>query len=72
MEYTLNLVFNTSGGKKVSFSITDAKSTVTGAEVKAIMDNMIAKNIFQTSSGDLISKDSAALVAKTVSKLDIE
>jgi len=71
MEYTLNMVFLTAGGKKTTFSISNAKGTITEAQVNALMSGIIAKNIFNTSSGDLLSKDSASLVAKTVTKIDM-
>lgn len=71
MEYTLNMVFNTAQGKKVTFSINDVKSTLTEAQAIAVMDNILAKNIFTTSSGDFVSKDSASIVAKTVTKLTV-
>lgn len=69
MEYTLNMVFNTSGGKKTTFSITDVNSAVTPAEVNSLMDTILTENIFSTSSGDLVSKASAAIVAKTVTEV---
>lgn len=69
MEYTLNMVFNTSYGKKTTFSITDVNSAVTPAEVNSLMDTILTENIFSTSSGDLVSKASAAIVAKTVTEV---
>jgi len=69
MEYTLNMVFNTSGGKKTTFSITDINSAVTPAEVNSLMNTILTENIFTTSSGDLVSKASAAIVAKTVTEV---
>lgn len=71
MEYTLNMVFLTAGGKKATFSVSNANGTITEAQVNALMNGIIAKNIFNTSSGDLLSKDSASLVAKTVTKIDM-
>lgn len=69
MEYTLNMVFNTSGGKKTTFSITDVKSSLTPPEVNSLMNTILTENIFSTSSGDLVSKASAAIVAKTVTEV---
>ena len=69
MEYTLNMVFLTSGGKKTTFSIADVKSSLTDAEVNTLMQAILAQNIFTTSSGDLVSKSSAAIVAKTVTEV---
>lgn len=73
MEYTLNMVFATSGGKNVTFSITDVKNDLKKIELEAnaLMDSMIAKNIFTTSSGDLISKVSATLVERKANELTV-
>ena len=68
-EYTLNMVFVTTTGKKVTFSVSGAKETVTDGQVNKLMDDILAKNIFTTSSGDLKSKDSAAVVSKKVTKV---
>lgn len=69
MEYTLNMVFLTAGSKKTTFSITGIKSTLTPVEVNTLMASILTENIFSTSSGDLVSKDSATIVAKTVTEV---
>lgn len=69
MEYTLNMVFLTAGGKKTTFAVTDAKSTLTPAQVNTLMDSILTENIFTTASGDLVSKSSASIVAKTVTEV---
>jgi len=71
MEYTLNMVFLTAGSKKVTFSVSAIKENLSDAETNALMDAILAQNIFTTSSGDLASKDSAQIVAKTVTKITI-
>lgn len=71
MEFTLNMVFLTAGGKKVTFSVTDVKNATTDDDVKALMDAIVAKNIFTTSSGDLVSKVEAIFVEKKATKLII-
>lgn len=69
MEYTLNMVFLTTGGKKTTFSITNVKSAITPAQVNTLMNSILTENIFSTSSGDLVSKSSASIVAKTVTEV---
>ena len=71
MEYSLNMVFVTEKGSKASLTISGVKAAITKAEVDTLMDTIIAKNIFLTTTGALASKDSAQLVAKTVTKYDI-
>nr|WP_312291997.1 DUF2922 domain-containing protein [Clostridium chromiireducens] len=69
MEYTLNMVFLTAGGKKTTFAVTDVDSAVTPAQVNSLMNTILSENIFTTSSGDLVSKSSASIVAKTVTEI---
>jgi hypothetical protein len=69
MEYTLNMVFLTAGSKKTTFSVAGVKATITPAEVNTLMASILTENIFTSSSGDLVSKDSATIVAKTVTEI---
>lgn len=69
MEYTLNLTFLTSNGEKASISISDAKTELTGLEVANLMDTIIEKNIFNTKNGSLVSKYSAQITQRQVTKL---
>jgi Protein of unknown function (DUF2922). len=71
MEYTLSMVFLTEKGSKASLSISGVKESITQAEVDTLMNTIIAKNVFLTTTGALAIKDSAQLVAKTVTKYDI-
>lgn len=71
MEYTLSMIFNTEAGLTSSISISGVKPTINQAEVDTLMDVIVAKNIFLPSSGALVSKASAQLVAKTVTKYDL-
>lgn len=69
MVKTLEMVFRNGSGKEVVLSLVDAKENLTLAEVKAVMQDIVAKNIFSTKSGDLVqvvearirSKDSVVL-----------
>lgn len=71
MEYTLNMVFNTEHGEKSSLSIAGVKPTISQAEVDTLMDTIIAKNIFLPNAGALVSKATAQLTAKTVTKFTV-
>ena len=71
MEYTLSMVFLTETGAKSSLSVSGVKPTITQAEVDTLMDIIVAKNIFLPSTGALVSKESAQLVAKTVTKYEL-
>lgn len=71
MEYTLSMVFITEKGAKSSLSISGVKPTLTKAEIDALMDTIIAKNVFLASTGALEKKESAQIVAKTVTKYEM-
>ena len=71
MDYTLSMVFLTETGAKSSLSVSGVKPTITQAEVDTLMDIIVAKNIFLPSTGALVSKESAQLVAKTVTKYEL-
>jgi hypothetical protein len=50
-------------------SLDDPRADLTPAEVQTVMDNIIAKNIFDSSGGDLVSVKSAEVVSTTVNEL---
>ena len=57
MEYVLQMVFLTEKGAKSTLSIAGVKSSITEVQANALMDNIIAKNIFLTTTGALASKE---------------
>lgn len=59
MAKTLDMVFKTDEGKTVRISIPDPKEPVDPAQVNAVMDLLIAKNIFVT---PLVEKVAARLM----------
>lgn len=54
MTKTLEMTFRDVMGKNVMINIPNPKDGLTLAEVDAIMQDIIAKNIFATTSGDLV------------------
>lgn len=64
---SLQMRFVTQAGNRVTISLDNPKDNLTEAEVTAAMDQIIAKNIFVTSGGDLVTKDNAQIVDRTVS-----
>ena len=71
MEYTLSMVFLTEFGIKSTLSISGVKATITQAQANALMDTIIAKNIFLPIAGALVKKESAQLNERKVTKYDI-
>ena len=71
MEYILSMVFVTETGVKSTISISGVKSTMTQAQANTLMDTIIAKNIFLPTSGAFISKSSAQLTERKITKYEI-
>ena len=58
-------------GTRASVTLPAVKDTITEVQAGAAMDAIIAKNIFFSSSGDLVSKHSAQITERNVTTLDI-
>ena len=71
MEYILSMTFNTEGGKTTSLSINGVKSDIAEAQVLSLMDLIIEKNIFEVNSVALVSKNSAKLTQRVVTKYEV-
>ena len=72
MEYSLQMVFICESGENSSITISEVKPGLTDTDVIALMDTIIASNIFETSKGALISKYSAQVVQREVTKWDLK
>lgn len=72
MEYSLQMVFICESGETSAITISEVKPGLTNTEVIALMDTLIAKNIFGTKNGALISKYSAQVVQREVTKWDLK
>lgn len=53
MTKKLNMVFKTDEGKEVTIALPDPKDDLTKAQVVAVMDQIIAKEIFTSTKGKL-------------------
>jgi hypothetical protein len=72
MSKTLVMNFLNAQGKKTAVRVNNVKDTLTDAEVMAAMDVIIAKNIFESTGGDLKMKDSASIVDTTTTELTVK
>lgn len=72
MEYSLSMTFINVSGDKVSLTITGVKSGLTQAEVATLMDAVIAKNVFTSNGGDLVSKYGAQLTQRQTTKFEVK
>ena len=71
MEYTLTMTFLTETGEKSNISISDVKAGITNEEVQVLMDSLIANNIFENKKGALVSKYSAQVTGRQVTKFTV-
>ena len=71
MEYTLSMTFLTDLGVKSTLSVSGVKSTITEAQANALMETIIAKNIFLTTTGALAKKESAQLSERKITKYEV-
>ncbi|HOV80645.1 MAG TPA: DUF2922 domain-containing protein [Bacillota bacterium] len=66
---TLRMVFRNQAGRNVTISLDNPREGLTAAEVEAAMDLVIARNIFTSSGGDLVSKQDIRVVDSTTNDL---
>ena len=66
---TLEMGFTTTGGKEVTVAVKDPKDGLTLAAVQTVMDTIIAKNIFSSTSGDLATVKEAQVRVLAITEL---
>lgn len=65
----LRMIFNNASGNAVTITLAEPKASLTAAQIEVVMDQIIAKNIFLTSGGELISKRDVKIVDTTTDDL---
>jgi hypothetical protein len=65
----LRMTFNNASGSAVTITLPEPKESLTAAQIEAVMEQIIAKNIFLTSGGELISKRDVKVVDTTTDDL---
>ena len=65
----LRMTFNSALGSAVSITLSEPKADLTAAQIEAVMDQIIAKDIFLTSGGALVSKRDVKIVDTTTDDL---
>lgn len=71
LEVKLLMTFMTQFGRKVSLFVTDPRENVTEAEIKAVMDLIIEKNIFAPNGEDIVSAKEAKIVQTETKEFDL-
>ena len=65
----LRMTFNNVMGGAVSLTLPEPKDGITSAEIEAVMDQIIAKNIFFGTGGAMVSKRDVKIVNTTTDDL---
>lgn len=71
MSKTLEMIFVNTAGDKVTLRVVDPRDTITENEVRTVMDQVVAKDIFTSSGGSLTGIAGARIVTRDVAELDI-
>lgn len=71
VEKTLVMEFKTAGDKIQRLRVGNVRENLTPVEINAVMDSIVAKNIFLTSSGDITAKASAYIIARETAQIPL-
>ncbi|MBN8193985.1 DUF2922 domain-containing protein [Bacillus sp. NTK074B] len=71
MAKVLELEFKTEEGKSAKLSINDPIEPIDTLAVKAAMDNLIATDVFGSSTGAFVSVEGARVVERNVTDYDV-
>ncbi|GFP76408.1 DUF2922 domain-containing protein [Clostridium fungisolvens] len=72
MDYTLAMTFINTNGDKLSLSVSDVKPDISSAEVGALMDTIVAKDIFLSKGCSIAAKYDAQITQRQTTKFDIK
>lgn len=67
----LELIFENELGKSVVISLDQPVEPLDVNAVNAVMDEVVAQNIFTTNGGDIVGKKSARIVERNVTELEL-
>jgi len=70
MSTTLQMSFRNEENRMSTISIADPDPELSIEDVEPVMDSIIAKNVFETTGGDLVEKVRAQVVTRTVDVLE--
>ncbi|WP_160688199.1 DUF2922 domain-containing protein [Clostridium sp. C2-6-12] len=71
MEHILSMSFTTEKGAKSNININGVKPDLTQAQINTLMNTIIQKNIFLTSTGALVGKAGANITQRSVTKVEM-
>jgi hypothetical protein len=71
MSKTLTMSFLNEVGRKATIRLNTVKEDITELQVQSAMDVVLAKNIFSSKGGDFKIKDSAVIVNRENTELEV-
>lgn len=72
MDFSLTMTFINASGDKTSLTISGVKEGLAQADVTALMDAIVANDVFVSDGGALATKYGAQLVQRQVTKIDVQ
>lgn len=69
MAKTLQMVFQNEQAKNISINVPEIRDNVTEAEIKGLMDLIVAKNIFTSLGGNLVTLKEASIITRDVQEI---
>lgn len=70
-KYDLVMTFKTAGDSKANVTVNDVEPLISNVQVGSLMDTIIAQNIFETKTGDLVSKLTAKVITSETQSYDL-
>jgi hypothetical protein len=65
----LELIFQNAAGRRTTLAVQDPRDNLTEAEVRAVMDLILARNIFTSPGGDLTAIVGARIVTRDITDI---
>ena len=72
LETKLVMTFSNTLGRKISLFVSDPREDLTESEIKAAMNLIIEKNIFEPNGADIIAAVDAKIVQTETTEFDLE
>lgn len=69
---TLAMIFENQMGDSVRMTVSNVRDSITELEVKAVMQTIIDRNIFDTDGGNLAVISGAEIITRTVQELAVK
>jgi len=66
---TLRMIFRSQAGNNVTIALDNPRDNLTAAEIEAVMDLVIARNVFSSAGGDLVAKQDIRVIDTTTNDL---